>query len=749
MRKIPFLFICLIIFQVCFSQRFDSAAVRRVGDYGKLWTVLTLFHPEMAYNRINADSLFTDHIADLLKEPSALNFKVAVQKMIGRLQDPYTSIGNNDELHDDSVQLAPSPLLRWIDDRTAIVHFDDAFIMENSNEQGNNPAFLKLMDTLKNANAIIIDLREPRTVRDEMTMYFKTEFIRQLISYLTDRPLPYPSYRSRIHYGHQSQTFYSPFYYEGWFLQNSSVITPGPNRLQKPVCVLINKHNNTINEGIAAMQNAGIAKLVADGPLGNFEPSRSYQMQLADNLKVKIRLTEVLYPNGSRLLVPDTTVPLNHPRTDEAVLRTAIHLLKSGEKTNQSTVRPLQNQFSRDKVAGYDSLTYPPPSLRLLGLVRFWSAINYFCPNKELIKKNWDHVLYEYVPRFVEARDSLQYALTAARLIKEISDGHGFFASTVHNRMIAQAPELRLKYVESKTIIDKVFNDSLKKSLTVGDELIAVNGKPIKAHRDSIGQYIAASNQAALQRDITRRVLAGPRNSFVDITYLHNGMPKTTRLPRRVSRNQYNFASSQQGKVWKKITDNIGYVDLGRLEVPQVDSMFSELNNTDAIIIDNRSYPRGTAWTLINYVTDRPVRSARGTTVIADSPEPLSVTVQESIWELPVTPKRRYKGKIIILVNETTQSQAEYTCMMLQGASKNVTIIGSQTAGADGDITTILLPGGIQTAFSGHGIHYPDGRPTQGIGIVPDIKVVPTVKGIKAGKDEVLERAIQFAKTGK
>ena len=100
-------------------------------------------------------------------------------------------------------------------------------------------------------------------------------------------------------------------------------------------------------------------------------------------------------------------------------------------------------------------------------------------------------------------------------------------------------------------------------------------------------------------------------------------------------------------------------------------------------------------------------------------------------------------------MNEITQSQAEYSCMVLQAAYKRVTIIGSQTAGADGDVTGIKIPGGITTAFSGHGIHYPDGKPTQGIGIVPDIPIAPTIKGIKEGRDEVLERAIQFAKSGK
>jgi hypothetical protein len=32
---------------------------------------------------------------------------------------------------------------------------------------------------------------------------------------------------------------------------------------------------------------------------------------------------------------------------------------------------------------------------------------------------------------------------------------------------------------------------------------------------------------------------------------------------------------------------------------------------------------------------------------------------------------------------------------------------------------------------------------------VPDIEVKPTILGIQQGKDEVLERALQFIKTGK
>ena len=69
------------------------------------------------------------------------------------------------------------------------------------------------------------------------------------------------------------------------------------------------------------------------------------------------------------------------------------------------------------------------------------------------------------------------------------------------------------------------------------------------------------------------------------------------------------------------------------------------------------------------------------------------------------------------------------------------TVIGSTTAGADGNVSEFPLPGLIRTMISGIGIYFPDGKETQRTGIVPDIEVKPTIKGILEGRDELLEKA--------
>lgn len=50
--------------------------------------------------------------------------------------------------------------------------------------------------------------------------------------------------------------------------------------------------------------------------------------------------------------------------------------------------------------------------------------------------------------------------------------------------------------------------------------------------------------------------------------------------------------------------------------------------------------------------------------------------------------------------------------------------------------------GALRTMISGLGVFYPDGAPTQRVGVRVDVEVRPTIAGIRAGRDEVLEAAI-------
>ena len=100
-----------------------------------------------------------------------------------------------------------------------------------------------------------------------------------------------------------------------------------------------------------------------------------------------------------------------------------------------------------------------------------------------------------------------------------------------------------------------------------------------------------------------------------------------------------------------------------------------------------------------------------------------------------------------MLINHEAISQAEHTCMFFEAAT-DVTFIGTPTNGANGDVTNLSLPGGIYVRFSGHDVRHADGRQLQRLGIQPTVRIEPTVAGVREGRDEVLEAAIKFLKSG-
>tara|TARA_A100000171_G_C2133691_1_gene148477 strand:- start:2892 stop:3245 length:354 start_codon:yes stop_codon:yes gene_type:complete len=107
----------------------------------------------------------------------------------------------------------------------------------------------------------------------------------------------------------------------------------------------------------------------------------------------------------------------------------------------------------------------------------------------------------------------------------------------------------------------------------------------------------------------------------------------------------------------------------------------------------------------------------------------------------------KYANRVVLLVNEFTQSFGEFTAMCLQTGDQ-VTTIGSRTAGADGNVSKMELPGGLSTWISGIGVFYPDGTETQRNGIKLNYEVKPSISGILEGRDEVLEMAIQHIEAG-
>ena len=391
----------------------------------------------------------------------------------------------------------------------------------------------------------------------------------------------------------------------------------------------------------------------------------------------------------------------------------------------------------------YKNMPYPDAGFRLLALYRYWNMIHYYFPYKHLTDKNWNEVLKEYIPTFVLAATELEYELAVLQLIGEVNDTHANLLGGGDKidllRGNRQAP-FQVKFIEDQLVVTDYYKPELKDAagLNVGDVITHINGNRIESIVDSIRNYYPASNEAARMRNIAKDMLRS-RDRTLQINYISSGQVDQKELTLYERRDLFAIPKDSS-LCYQLLNDSIGYITLKTIKTEDVDEIKKTFRNTKGIIIDIRNYPSAfVSHSLGSYFVSNRTPFVKFALRNIDNPGEFTFAMT---YEIP-DPEETYQGKLVVIVNEETQSAAEFVAMAFR-VGDNTTIIGSQTAGADGDVSNIALPGGLRTRISGAGIYYPDGRETQRVGIVPDIEVKPTIKGIREGRDELLEKAIEI-----
>lgn len=395
----------------------------------------------------------------------------------------------------------------------------------------------------------------------------------------------------------------------------------------------------------------------------------------------------------------------------------------------------------------YSNIPYPDDGFRLLSLYRYWNMINYFFPYKHLMDEDWNKKLKEYIPLFINAKNELEYELATVQIIGDIQDTHANLwggADKIDELKGVNYAPVHVRFIENQLVVTDYYNAELQNEvgLKIGDVITKINGNLIDKLVKEKSKYYPASNMPTRLRDISADLLRSNSNT-IEIEFVSgNSSPQTKplKLYPKDSLDIYRWYRSNDEKSFKMLDGNIGYVTLQTIKKEDISTIKSEFKDTKGIIIDIRNYPSTfVPFSLGSFFVSSSTPFVKFTNGNVDNPGEFTFT---SNLEIPSQGKT-YKGKLVVLVNELSQSQAEYTSMAFR-AGDNTTIIGSTTAGADGNVSAIMLPGGLRTMISGIGVNYPNGGETQRIGIVPDIEVHPTIEGIKQGKDELLEKAIEI-----
>ncbi len=688
----------------------------------KLWNMIRYLHPRVTGNSTAWDSALIAALPKIEAAHSDEDLAVALDSMLKTLHDPCTRIALG--------LPGPGLTVQSLDSDTMVIHAG------NGDLSGTMGAGLMLKLGIPQTSNLVWDLRSsglPFTGRPDL---------RQL-------SLNGLGYAFRQHSGYPPQEGTGQFYYSS----SLQIVEAHPPVARKSTSsprqiYLIDKHSAVPVQAIIDQINSRSA-IFSEDPPQDLQAGFTRLVPLLGKVWAEVRLAELYYSDGTTSFAP-TRVVLN--RGNEAVKAAAEALQFNG--WGMPGERPefelLPSSF-RDMP--YADNPYPSREMRILAAFRMWGVMHYFNPYVSTLAAKWDDVLVELLPKFSEAGNALQYHLAIAEMAARTGDPTCLARSPELGAIFGTAaPPFEVRLLEGQLVITHVFKPS---PAQLGDVILRIDGDAVQDRIAKLSRYFPAPAPLATDTVISRFLLNRPAAGTLKLSVrAKDNTERDISVPIDES-NLKILRAHRSGDAIRLLNESTGYADLERVEPSDLDAMFDKFQHTAAIIFDLRGYPRDTAIATAGRLgnRDQPVVAELQRNVVGlggmvsgmtGGMNDSQISVLQSESRIPSTTRKRYSGKTVALIDNVSPGIAGESAMYFRAANDTVLIGSTVFPGFTGYSTVFDLPGGAKVYFSGEAAHWPDGAALQQGGVHPEVEVVPTVAGIQAGRDEVLDKALAY-----
>lgn len=363
-------------------------------------------------------------------------------------------------------------------------------------------------------------------------------------------------------------------------------------------------------------------------------------------------------------------------------------------------------------------------------VVEVWNVFRHFYPYQETIPIAWDQLLDQAL---VDAEDDATLddaAATLWRLVSALQDGHGMVG---HRDLLARGQlPIRVELVEGEPVVTGTEDPQF----AIGDVIESIDGVALRPRVEALAKRLSGSPQWRKFRAAAWEALAGPRDAEVVL-----GVRRGTKMLTRPAR--YTAAAPPRPPrppAVHRFDDGVHYVDLTRAHWEDVLPTMPELAMAPGVVFDMRGYPTDTHRILPHLLSKGEATSWMQVPRIIE-PDGRICAWEPIGWNLqPAEP--RVAGEVVFLMDAEAISFAESVLMYVEAHDLG-TLVGSPTAGADGDIVRVDTLGGFFVVFTGMKVTRHDGSRLHVEGVKPEVEVTPTRKGLMAGRDEVLEAGLE------
>ena len=310
-----------------------------------------------------------------------------------------------------------------------------------------------------------------------------------------------------------------------------------------------------------------------------------------------------------------------------------------------------------------------------------------------------------------------------------------------------------VRVIDGDILVTRVEPDSPadKVGVQTGWKILSINKEDVLSKLQSIAQEFEGKQyKDAILVSVVKSKLSGRIGGSVSVKFL-DGMDQIVSRKIRLTKKKgrlFKVGYFPGFYVWIEtdtISENIGYIAFnGFLDpvnvMPTFNNAIKSFMKADGIIIDIRGNPGG----IIGMTTGMAGR------LVSEKNQYLgTMYLRDCELRLVINPRSTtYKGPVAILVDGVSASCSEIFAAGLRDLGR-ARIFGLPTCGSALPSTFERLPNGdaFQYAFASY--RSKSGEVLEGVGVRPDVRILPTREMLLQGRDPVLESAVAWIRSKK
>ena len=398
-----------------------------------------------------------------------------------------------------------------------------------------------------------------------------------------------------------------------------------------------------------------------------------------------------------------------------------------------ASIEKLNNFVSFKNEKGFAGFDEKIKSNRVLFLASFWNAMRYWNVNIYLTDENWNDVLSNVQKDFIEADTKEKFEFAKRKLFSKLNDSHSDYNSDyLFDHLWTRFAPFGGPMVNDSLVVTNLHNKTWarKDGIELRDVIYEIEGMSVKEYFVKKFKNLESTSNLNQSKNMNQHylLLASNKDSIAvgkiskDLkkqqVYVH--LNKLEEHPKEERETIYERLKAY----FYTINDNVGYINLYGITDKQLSEAFKSFQEKKGIIIDLRNYPRNINESdIAKYLYPEKKTFIKVLGPIQPSIGEYDMQAPLKLIKNPFVAGSKnsnyYKGKVVLLVNRSTISKAEYMGMAIQQAPNCVTV-GEQTGGAVMNRIQFTLADKSSIDFTGMGAFYPDDTGVQRTGLKID-----------------------------